>query len=85
MDLIKRTLEFLGRIKFLAREQYHWRRTENVKADIQPIERVERLILENPNATNIEEMTPVTCLSFNHHRNTLIRLIGIISIASGRI
>lgn len=58
-------------------EEYLWKRIQNLKADFYPIDKVARLISENPSATTIENMASHACLSISQFERRFIQLTGI--------
>ncbi|HTR29679.1 MAG TPA: AraC family transcriptional regulator [Puia sp.] len=58
-------------------EAFLWKRIQNLKADVHPIDQVARLIASNPIQVKMEEMASHACLSVSQFERRFIQLTGI--------
>lgn len=58
-------------------EDYLWRRIERLKTDFQPIDRVIRLVSENPTSFSVDQMAEKACLSISQFERRFTQQVGI--------
>lgn len=58
-------------------EKYLWKRIQSLKTDFHPIEKVVKIISENPNSFNVEKMAGFACLSISQFERKFVQQIGI--------
>ena len=58
-------------------EQYLWKRIQNIKTDLQPIDKVCWLMVQNPVGYSVEKLAGYACLSISQFERRFIQQMGI--------
>lgn len=58
-------------------EEYLWKRIQNLKTDVHPIEKVVGMIAEHPDRFHVEKMANFACLSISQFERKFMQLTGV--------
>lgn len=58
-------------------EQYLWKRIQKIKTDFQPIDKVSRLMVQNPAGYSVEKLADYACSSISQFERRFIQQMGI--------
>ena len=58
-------------------EQYLWKKIQTIKTDFQPIDKVSRLMVQNPVGYSVEKLADYACLSISQFERRFIQQMGI--------